>query len=270
MAKHLVMIHGMWGGGWYWEPFKTFFEAEGYLCHTPDLRYHGDGAGADPALGDLSLLDYVDDLQDFIESLPEKPVVIGHSMGGLIAQKLAERDLVETLVLACPAPPADIFAISCSALRSFSPLMLKPGFWKNPHRPDFQSVAKSSFQLIPPHLQRQYYDRLCYESGRVVLEIALPLLDKRKATAVKASKVRCPVLVLSAELDQLTPVKVVHKIANKYPQSDYHTFSGHTHWVIAEPGWEDCAHYIHQWLQRQANHRPEATGGISPVFSCGL
>lgn len=248
MAKHLVMIHGMWGGGWYWQPFKAFFEARGYICHTPNLRYHGEGAAAHPALGNLSLLAYVEDLQAFIETLPEKPIVIGHSMGGLIAQKLAERGLVERLVLACPAPPADIFAISWSALKNFLPLMLRLGFWNKPHRPDFESVVKSSFQLIPESLQRQYYDRLCYESGRVVMEIALPFLDKHRATVVKASKVSCPVLVFSAELDQLTPVKLVQKIANKYPQADYHNFAGQTHWVIAEPGWETCAHYVADWL----------------------
>lgn len=251
MAKHLVMIHGMWGGGWYWEPFKTFFSSRGYICHTPDLRYHGAGAPADPALGDLSLLDYVADLQDFIATLPEKPIIIGHSMGGLIAQKLAERDLAEQLVLACPAPPADIFAISWSALQNFSLLMLQPGFWKKPHRPDFDTVVKSSFQLFPADVQRDFYQRLCYESGRVVVEIALPFLDKRRATVVKASRVRCPMLVLAAELDRLTPVNVVHKIANKYPQADYHVFSGHTHWVIAEPGWETCAGYIADWLERE-------------------
>lgn len=242
------MIHGMWGGGWYWHPFKTFFEARGYVCHTPDLRYHGEGAPAEPELGGLSLLDYVDDLQDFIETLPEKPIVIGHSMGGLIAQKLAERGLAALLVLACPAPPADIFAITWAAMKNFSPLMLKPGFWKTPHRPDFKTAVRSSFQLMPAQVQRDFYQRLCYESGWVVVEIALPFLDKRRASAVKASQVRCPVLVLSAELDQLTPASVVRRVASKYPQAEYHNFPGHTHWVIAEPGWEECASYVADWL----------------------
>ncbi|GAB3095587.1 alpha/beta hydrolase [Aestuariicella hydrocarbonica] len=250
MKKTIVFIHGMWGGGWYWQPMKTYMEAQGFDCLAPDLRYHGDQQ-ADPGheeLGHLSLLDYVEDLETLIRTLPEKPVVIGHSMGGLIAQKLAEKGLVERLVLACPAPPNDVLAISASGLKSFIPLCLQPGFWKKPHRPSFESVVYSSFQLIPEDQRRVYYDRLGYESGRVLLEIALPFLDRRKATAVRASKVQCPTLVLGAELDRLIPANAAKNVANKYPQADYHCFPGQTHWVVAEQGWETCAEYIRQWL----------------------
>ena len=40
MTKTIVMIHGMWCGGWYWENYKTFFEGKGYHCITPTLRFH--------------------------------------------------------------------------------------------------------------------------------------------------------------------------------------------------------------------------------------
>lgn len=255
MTRHLVMIHGMWGGGWYWQPMKTFFEARGYICHTPDLRYHGELSGntPHPALGTVSIQDYVDDLAEFIRNLPEKPIVIGHSMGGLIAQKLAELDLVERLILACPAPPDDVLAISWAGLKSLFPLTLKPGFWKKPTLPSFENAVQSSFQLIPENERRAYYDRLCHDSGRVLFEIALPFLDKRSVTAITSSKVRCPALVLSAELDKLIPAQVVKKVANKYPQAAYHCFAGQTHWVIAEQGWEKCADYIADWLDQQAS-----------------
>lgn len=255
MTKNLVMIHGMWGGGWYWQPMKAFFEAQGYVCHTPDLRYHGESAGntPHPALGTLSLTDYVNDMEALIQDFSEKPIVIGHSMGGLIAQKLAERGLVEQLVLACPAPPNDIFAISWPGFKSFFPLLLQSGFWKKPTLPSFENAVQSSFQLIPEDERREYYERLCHDSGHVLLEIALSFLDKESATAVVSSKVKCPTLVLSAELDRLIPAHVVKKVANKYPQADYHCFSGQTHWVIAEQGWENCAEYIANWLNRKMN-----------------
>ncbi len=254
MTKTIVMIHGMWGGGWYWQPMKEFFEQQGYRCLTPDLRFHDIKAGEepDPKLGTLSLIDYVDDLESLIKSLPEKPIIIGHSMGGIIAQKLAERGLAELMILACPAPPNDVSAISWSPLKSFLPLLLTPKFWKNPHRPSFENAVESSFQMIPVEKRRQYYDQLVYDSGWVTVEIALPFLDKKQATKVIASKVTCPTLVFSAEHDRLTPAKLVQKIANKYPQADYHNFEGQTHWVIAEQGWETCADYVLAWLQRQS------------------
>ncbi len=254
MNKTILMIHGMWGGGWYWQPMKAFFEQQGYQCLTPDLRFHDLGIGEEPNpdLGTVSLIDYVDDLEGLIKSLPEKPIVMGHSMGGIIAQKLAERGLADLLVLACPAPPNDIVALSWSPFKSFLPLFFKAKFWKRPHKPSFENVVESSFQMIPVEKRQQYYDQLVYESGRVAVEIGLPFLDKKEATKVVSSKVTCPTLVFSAEHDRLTPVKLVEKIANKYPQADYHCFLGQTHWVIAEQGWEGCAEYVSQWLQKQA------------------
>lgn len=253
MTNTILMIHGMWGGGWYWQPMKAYFEAQGYQCLTPDLRHHNIAPGEqpDPKLGELSLIDYVDDLEALINSLPEKPMVIGHSMGGIIAQKLAERGLVETLILACPAPPNDVTAMSWSPLKSFLPLLFTPKFWKKPHKPSFNNVVESSFQMIPVEKRQQYYDQLVYESGKVAVEIGLPFLDKQQATKVISSKVSCPMLIFSAENDRLTPVKLVRKIADKYPQADYHNFTGQTHWVIAEQGWEQCADYISSWLKSQ-------------------
>lgn len=250
MTKTILMIHGMWGGGWYWQPLKEYLEAQGYECIAPDLRYHDmkPGETPDARLGTLSLIDYVDDLEVLIKTLPQKPIVIGHSMGGLIAQKLAERDLVDTLILACPAPPDDIVAISWGAFKSFLPLILTPNFWKLPHKPSFNNVVESSFQLIPENRRREYYDQLVFESGWVAVEIALPFLDKHNAAKVVASKVTCRTLVFSAEHDRLTPAKVVRKVADKYPQADYHCFTGQTHWVIAEQGWEVCGQYIRDWL----------------------
>ena len=59
MTKTIVMIHGMWHGGWNWEKYKNFFEGKGYQCHTPYLRYHDVDPkdDPDPRLGTTSLLD---------------------------------------------------------------------------------------------------------------------------------------------------------------------------------------------------------------------
>ena len=90
MAETIVMIHGMWGGSWYWENYRKYFEGKGYRCITPTLRFHDmDPKGVpDPKLGTISLLDYADDLEKAIRGLDSKPVIMGHSMGGLISQIL--------------------------------------------------------------------------------------------------------------------------------------------------------------------------------------
>jgi pimeloyl-ACP methyl ester carboxylesterase len=119
MGKRIVMIHGMWCGSWVWNNYQPFFKDKGYACHTPVLRYHDISPNdtPDPALGTTSLLDYVQDLQEYISSLDEEPVIIGHSMGGLIAQMLGARGRAKALVLLTSAPPSGLFFFGCLSKR---------------------------------------------------------------------------------------------------------------------------------------------------------
>lgn len=92
-ADTVLFIHGMWGGGHQWRGWQDIFEARGYATLAPSLRHHDvDPMGEPPAgLGRVSLLDYVADLEAEIAKLPGKPIILGHSMGGLIAQILVSR-----------------------------------------------------------------------------------------------------------------------------------------------------------------------------------
>ncbi len=121
MANTVVMIHGMWGSGAYWGNFRGWFESRGYRVVTPTLRHHG-GRFEDPpppGLGTTSLLDYTADLEQEIRALGDEPILIGHSMGGLLAQILASRGLGKALVLLAPASPRGIVALTPSVIRSF-------------------------------------------------------------------------------------------------------------------------------------------------------
>ena len=135
MTKTLFMIHGMWGQGAHWSNWRSFFEAKGWHCLTPTLRYHDPAPGAppDPALGTTSLRDYVADLERDIRALEEPPVIIGHSMGGLLAQLLAARGLGRRTVLLHSAAPAGVLVLSGSVLRSFASCLTRWGFWRKPH-----------------------------------------------------------------------------------------------------------------------------------------
>ena len=83
MNETIVMIHGMWGTGSYWENFKGFFESKGYRCVVPTLRFHDmDPNGVpDPRLGTTSLLDYAEDLEKLIRELHGAPIVSGIGKG---------------------------------------------------------------------------------------------------------------------------------------------------------------------------------------------
>ena len=172
-------------------------------------------------------------------------------MGGLLSQMLAERGLAKAIVLLTPASPAGIMALRMSVIKSFWSVMTKWGFWKKPMLQTFDEAVYSMMHLLPPGEQKSSYEKFVYESGRAAFEIGFWLFDSRKASKVDESKVTCPVLVIAGKEDRITPASVVEKVAEKYkPVSTYRAFEHHAHWVVGEPGWQDVAAYVEEWLRQ--------------------
>ena len=251
MSKTIFMIHGMWGGGWHWEKFQGYFEDKGYHCIVPYLRHHDIKPNDPPpsGLGKTSLLDYAEDLELEITKLDEKPIIMGHSMGGLLAQILASRDLAKAAVLITPVAPAGIVALTWSVLKSFQEVLFRWGFWKKPHKISYEKAVYATMEQLPVEERRYIYDRIVWESGRVATEIGFWFVGV-KGAQVDSSKLTCPLLIISGSEDNITPAKVVKKVAEKYkPLYTYMEFGGHAHWIIREPGWEKVAAYVYTWLE---------------------
>lgn len=259
MSRTIVMIHGMFGGSWCWDHYRGFFERRGYRCLTPVLRYHDvdPKETPHPDLGCVSLQDYADDLERVIRSLDEKPVIIGHSMGGLITQILGSRGLGGSLVLLSSAAPAGISAVTRTVLKSISTEAIEWGFWRKPVKSTFESASYSAMHLLSEGERRAAYGRFVHESGRAFFEIGFPFLDSRKASLIDERRIDCPVLVAVGAEDRITPASVNRKIAHKYRNvATYMEFPRHAHWIFGEPGWEAVAAHIHFWL----NQREAGTG----------
>jgi len=253
MADTIFMIHGMWGGPWYWENYRHLYESEGYRCVIPTLLYHDmDPRGIpDSRLGTTSLLDYADALEQQLKQLNTKPILIGHSMGGLLAQMLGARGLAKALVLLTSASPSGIMALTPSVVRSFWSVQMNWGFWRKPMRQTLNEAAYSMLNLLPVKEQKETYDKFVYESGRAAFEIGYWLLDSKGASKVDESKVTCPVLVIGGAKDRITPASVVRRVAKKYKAvpAAYKEFENHAHWVIGEPGWQEVAEYVLGWIK---------------------
>jgi pimeloyl-ACP methyl ester carboxylesterase len=253
MAETIVMIHGMYSTSWYWENYQNFLEQRGFQCHTPTLRYHDIDPKdePDPKLGTTSLLDYARDLEEYIRNLDQKPFLMGHSMGGLLAQILGSRGLTKGLVLLTPASPSGINALKYSVIKSFWSILTKWGFWRTPNRMPFDAVVYSMLHLLPVEEQKAVYDKCVYESGRAAAEIGFWYLDFKGATKVDQSKVTCPVLVIAGAEDRITPASVVRKVADKYQAvSTYKEFENHAHWVVSEAGWEEIIEFAADWIDQ--------------------
>ena len=246
------MIHGMFCKGAVWQNYVDYFSDNGYTCLKPTLRWHDIDPGEKPdaRLGTTSILDYVDDISRVVDALYDPPILMGHSMGGLIAQLLATQGRCKALVLLNPAPPAGIWSVFNKDMRkAFRRSRWKWGFWRKPFRITYKEASKAIFNTLPPERQRELYDALVFESGRVVSEIGLWFLDKKKATRVDASKITSPTLIVGSANDKITPIVITKKIVKKYKRIvTYKEFEGHSHWALGESGWEDIAEYVNSWL----------------------
>lgn len=254
MAKTIYMIHGMWGGPWYWNNFKTFFSEKGYQVITPTLRHHDiePHEEPDPALGTTSLLDYAADLEADIKKLPKKPILMGHSMGGLLAMILASRNLASTVVAITPASPAGINAITPSVIKSFLSIMTKWAFWKKPMRQTFHEAAYSILNILPPEEQKEAYDKFVFESGRAAFEIGYWFLDRQRASGIDESSIAVPLLIIGGKEDRITPVSVTRRFAKRFSgQATYRELENHAHWAMAEPGWQQIAGDTAAWLEEK-------------------
>jgi len=207
----------------------------GYDCITPTLRLHdiSPAQTSDPSLGTTSLLDYAKDLEEEIKKLDTEPIIMGHSMGGLLAQILGSRGLAKSLVLLTPAPPAGISALKYSVIKSFWGSFTRWGFWRKAHRFSFDEAAYAVLNLLPGKEQEEVYSKFVYESGKAAAEIGFWYLDSQGASKVDESKITCPVLVIAGKHDRITPASISRKIAKKYKAvSTYKEYPNHAHWVV--------------------------------------
>ncbi|MGA9752718.1 MAG: alpha/beta hydrolase [Acidobacteriota bacterium] len=251
MSGTLFMIHGMWGGGYHWDLYRSVFEGRGYRCLAPTLRYHDADPKAppDPRVGVTSLLDYAQDLEREIRQLGDPPVILGHSMGGLLALMLGSRGLASRLVLLTPASPRGIVALRPSVIRSFWSGMTTWAFWRKPYRQTYGEAVYSMMHLLSEEKRRKAYERFVFESGRAAFEIGFWPLDRRRASAVDFSAVTCPVLLVAGGQDRITPAPVQRKTARRLGKVvTYRELPDHAHWVLGEPGWEDVARIVAEWL----------------------
>lgn len=187
----------------------------------------------------LSMRDYTDDLVALVDSLDSPPLIVGLSLGGLLAQLVAARTGHAGVVAACPTPAAGIFAPTPSTMRIFASIFgrhyLQPRPWAKPLYPTtWQRFRGWIANAQTEEAAREFFADLVCESGRAYCEFVFPFLDRGKATTVNFAAVMTPVLTIRGECDRLVPPQIAPKTAARYqrgtcveiPRSDHLVFSG--------------------------------------------
>ncbi|MDO9337967.1 MAG: alpha/beta hydrolase [Caulobacter sp.] len=236
------MVHGAFCAGWIWDDFKTPFEAAGHLVLTPDLPGHS--PGTDPA--GKSMSDYADHIAAICAACEAPPVLIGHSLGGLVAQMTARKAPLAALVLLAPSAPWGVYGSTMEEGASAVSLYALGAFWLQSVAPDRGLANGYSLDRLDSDARKAAFARMVPESGRALWETLNWWLDPFMTTQVSA-KPGLPVLAMAGGRDLIHPAATVRQTALKMG-GEAVVFEDMSHWLPGEPGWEAVADRCLAWL----------------------
>jgi alpha-beta hydrolase superfamily lysophospholipase len=250
----ILMIHGVGCVGGAWDAMAADFRTRGWAVSAPtlkaDLRVN---ANPSPALAEISLKDYVDEAEGWaraIETETGRPAVLmGHSMGGLIVQKLLERGVGRAGVLVTPAAPAGCGKVTLGVAFTFANILITPKAEAKSHKIWRTGFDWGVLNCVPQSRHAALYADAVYDSGRVYEAIGRPADDPDRTAFINEANINAPMLIIAAAQDRTIPLAALKATAAKYARiADYREYPQHGHWIIDEPGLAEVVQDIDQWL----------------------
>jgi len=244
------MVHGAFCGGWVFEAFARPFEAAGHEVLRPDLRGHGPH---DPpsAVANLSMRDYVADIVALCVDLPEPPLLIGHSLGGLVAMLAASHTPVAALALLAPSAPWGVAVASLEEAASALGVQMLGPFFTGPIAPDPSLIKLYGLNRADPGVQDAAIACLRHESGRALGQALNWWLDPFMTTSLGAGPLRAPALAMVGEHDRIHAPASVRRTAQRIG-ADFHVLPGVGHWLLVEQQATQIAHGVLAWAEEKA------------------
>lgn len=250
--NHVVFIHGLAENAQMWTNWIAYFAERGYRCHAPNYPYH-EGQPSElrhnpnPQLHNLRLKEVLSCFENFIDGLPETPILIGHSMGGLIVQKLIAKRKGQLGICIASVPPPYIFVLRWKFLKAnlpaINPLQGKQLF----------KGSKKWFHYSICNTHNRSEADLEYEQN--FIPVSRNLLRRRRAGKIKFKDPHLPLLFIAAEKDRISPAALNYRNARAYRDQDsvidFVNFIGRSHYICKQRGWEQVAEYITTWIALQ-------------------
>lgn len=263
----VVFVHGAFCGGWAFDAFRKPFEAAGYETHAPNLPHHERGADLEQ-LAQSGVLDYVKAIEHYARGLRRPPILVGHSLGGLIVQIVATRMDVPALILLAPSAPWGVLPTTLDEHGNSLGLALLGDYWNRPIAPDYTVARANTLDRLSREDARRAFARFTPESGRAVREAMQWWSDHAMAAAAPVYKIAAPILAFAGGKDRVNPASTVRRVVSRFPsgQATFHVFPEMSHWLIGEPEYEDLARLTLGWLaERAAQSRQRRR----PLFAFG-
>lgn len=252
-SKSIILIHGNFVNDTSWARWKERYEQKGYTVYTPANPGHG-GNPSDlrkkvhPDLIRTGFTDVVNNIARLADSLPEKPLIIGHSMAGMAAMKLLELGKAAAAVSIDGAPPKNVFP-PFATLKAVLPAF---GFFSSAKyfMGSRDWYDKCFFNTLPERERANAFDSIAVpESYKVSRELVLNSFSN-----IDFSKAHNPILFIGGGSDTIFPASLTTTLAKKYKdknsQVDLKIFQGKSHFICGEAGWEIVADYITDWYEK--------------------
>lgn len=243
----VLLVHGLFVGPWAFERVIPALAAHGFPVYAVALSGR-DGGRPVADIGSVPLSDFADDVRDALAWIGRRhgiaPALVGHSMGGLVAQVAAQDADLSALVLVAPAPPRGIPLINMrllfKQLRNLPRILAGKSIEGSP-----AEMEEISLNRVPAAERPLLYPRFLPDSGRVAREISFGMV------AVDENRVRAPVLAITGDDDRLIPPAVTRRVAARY-HAPVWEYANHGHFLVFEPEIEKLVDDLARWLRHVA------------------
>jgi pimeloyl-ACP methyl ester carboxylesterase len=265
----IVLIHGLWVTPRAWEKWVEHYESKGYRVLAPaypGLEVEVEALREDPSpIEALTVPAIVEHLENIVGELDSPPIIMGHSMGGLLTQILLDHGYGAAGVAIDSVPAEGIKVVPVSQIRSVFPILRNPA-----NRMKAVGFTPEQFHYafantLSEEESQEVYDRYHIPApGRLVWGGVLAnFTPGHQDTYVDfRNEDRAPLLFIAGEEDNLMPPAVNESNVKHYRHTksvtDYKEFPGRSHYIVGQEGWEEVADYALEWAVENAN-RPAQT-----------
>jgi pimeloyl-ACP methyl ester carboxylesterase len=254
-SKTILFITGAFVSHTIWEEWRTYFEKKGYETLAPSWPNKDASAELlrkrhpDPDVASLRLTELITHYEAIVKSLPEKPILIGHSIGGLVAQILMQKGLSATVVAIHSVPPQGIFTFKFSFLKAGWGAL---GFFTSVKKTFMMSFGQWQYAFtnaMPIACQEDSYERFAIPESKLIVRDTTTAVAK-----VDFNKPHPPLLFVAGSIDHAIPSSLNLSNYRKYTNAatnsvtDYILFPDRNHFVLGQPGWEEIAQYVELWI----------------------
>jgi pimeloyl-ACP methyl ester carboxylesterase len=252
-SNTILFITGAFVSHHCWDEWRAYYENNGYKTIAPPWPGKEDdpktirAAQPNNGIASIRLADLINHYASIIAGLPEKPILIGHSLGGLLTQIFINRGLAASGIVIHSLAPKGIIPTQISFYRSTSKAL---GFFTSTRKAYLMSFSKWQYAFtngMPLNAQQKGYEKFAIPESKLVLRDCLSNTAK-----IDFTKPHAPLLFIAGSTDHCIPASLNKTNADRYKAPDsivtYKLFEGRNHFVLGQPTWKEEAAYILNWI----------------------